>query len=178
MTSSTHVSCRQFLLASTAVLAVPIIIPRSVRGANERIVTGHVGVGGQGVSNLRNFQRLSDLAEPAAVCDVDKQHLAAVLKGLESGGSPKKCDGYGDYRRLLDRKDIDAVVVSTPDHWHTLVAIHACEAGKDVYCEKPLTLTIAEGRKLVDVARKHGRIVQTGSQQRSEYKGMSGSPAS
>ncbi len=172
MTASTHVSRRQFLLASTAALAVPTIIPRSVRGANERIVTGHVGVGGQGVSNLKNFQKLSDLCEPAALCDVDKLHLAAVLKGMEAGKSPKKCDGYGDYRRILDRKDIDAVVVSTPDHWHTLVTLHACEAGKDVYCEKPLTLTIAEGRKLVDVARKHNRIVQTGSQQRSEYKGM------
>ncbi len=74
----------------------------------------------------------------------------------------------GDYRRLLDRKDIDAVVVTTPDHWHALITIQACQAGKDVYCEKPLSLTVAEGRKMVDAARKHHRIVQTGSQQRSD----------
>jgi predicted dehydrogenase len=172
MTSLSSVSRRQFFLASTAALAVPYIIPRSVRGANERIVTGHVGVGGQGGANLKSFLKLADLAEPAALCDVDKLHLAATLKSLETGKGPKQCEGYGDYRRLLDRKDIDAVVVSTPDHWHTLVSIHACQAGKDVYCEKPLTLTIAEGRKMVDVARKQNRIVQTGSQQRSEYNGM------
>jgi predicted dehydrogenase len=72
-----------------------------------------------------------------------------------------------DYRRLLDRKDIDAVVICTPDHWHALTTIHACQAGKDVYCEKPLSLTIAEGRKMVEAARGHQRVVQTGSQQRS-----------
>jgi predicted dehydrogenase len=79
----------------------------------------------------------------------------------------RNCKGYGDYRELLDRKDIDAVVISTPDHWHALTTIAACEAGKDVYCEKPLSLTITEGRKMVEAARKNERIVQTGSQQRS-----------
>src|SRR3954466_7851839 len=167
-----HVSRRQFLPSSASALAVPYIIPRSVFGANERIVTGHVGVGGQGVSNLKNIMKLGAMAEPAALCDVDKNHLDAALKVAAAGKNAKKCDGYGDYRAILDRKDIDAVVVSTPDHWHALVSIHACEAGKDVYCEKPLTLTVAEGRTMVDVARKHNRIVQTGSQQRSEYKGM------
>jgi predicted dehydrogenase len=163
------VSRRQFLLSSSAALAVPYIIPRSVSGANERIVTGHVGVGRQGTFNLKKF---NTLAEPAALCDVDKDHLAVALKLLEEGKTPRKCEGYGDYRRILDRKDIDAVVVTTPDHWHAPITIHACEAGKDVYCEKPLTLTIAEGRRTVDAARKHNRIVQTGSQQRSEYNGM------
>jgi predicted dehydrogenase len=165
-----NVSRRQFLLGSTAALAIPYIIPRSVFGANERIVTGHVGVGRQGVANLKGFMNRAD---PAALCDVDQDHLAAALKLLENGeGSKKKVDGYGDYRKLLDRKDIDAIVVVTPDHWHAPITIHACQAGKDVYCEKPLTLTIAEGRKTVEAARRNNRIVQTGSQQRSEYKGM------
>jgi len=169
MAFPSNVSRRQFLLSSAAALAVPYIIPRSVRGANDRIVTGHVGVGRQGTFNLKKFR---DLAEPAALCDVDKGHLAAAMKLAQEDEDPKKCDGYGDYRRLLDRKDIDAVVVTTPDHWHAPITIHACQAGKDVYCEKPLTLTIAEGRKTVEAARKNNRIVQTGSQQRSEYNGM------
>jgi predicted dehydrogenase len=172
MSTNSHLSRRQFLLSATAAIAVPYIIPRSVFGANERIVTGHVGVGGQGVANLKSFLKLANLAEPAALCDVDKDHLAAAMKVALAGKSEKPLEGFRDYRRLLDRKDIDAVVVSTPDHWHALVTAHACQAGKDVYCEKPLTLTIAEGRKLVEVARKHNRVVQTGSQQRSEYKGM------
>ena len=165
MRTPSNVSRRQFLQSAAAAMAVPYIIPRSVFGANERIVTGHVGVGGQGMSNLKNFLKLAD---PAALCDVDKGHLADALKFVQGGKGAKPCEGYGDYRRLLDRKDIDAVVVSTPDHWHSGVTIHACEAGKDVYCEKPLTLTVAEGRKMVDAARKHHRIVQTGSQQRSD----------
>ena len=84
---------------------------------------------------------------------------------VEAAGN--KCEVFGDYRKLLERKDIDAVVVCTPDHWHALMTIDACQAGKDVYCEKPLTLTIAEGRKMVEAARANKRIVQTGSQQRS-----------
>jgi len=153
---------RQFLAAASAALAVPTIIPGRAFGANERVVTGHIGVGGQGMGNLRGFL---DLAEPAAVCDVDTSHLAKAVKEVMSTRS--KCDTYGDYRKLLDRKDIDAVVVSTPDHWHALPTIHACQAGKDVFCEKPLTLTISQGRAMVEAARANRRIVQTGSQQRS-----------
>jgi predicted dehydrogenase len=172
MSSTSRVSRRRFVTSATAALALPTIIPRSVFGANERIVTGYVGVGGQGVANLKSFLKLGDLTQTAALCDVDQDHLAAALKVVPASGGSNRCEGYGDYRSLLDRKDIDAVVVSTPDHWHALVTIHACQAGKDVYCEKPLTLTVAEGRKMVDVARKQNRVVQTGSQQRSEYKGM------
>jgi predicted dehydrogenase len=101
-----------------------------------------------------------------AVCDVDAAHLDVAR--TEASQKTPECKGHRDYRRLLDDKSIDAVVISTPDHWHALPMIHACQAGKDVYCEKPLSLTIAEGKAMVAAAREHGRIVQTGSQQRSD----------
>ena len=157
---------RQFLATAAATLAIPTILPRPVFGANDKVVTGHIGVRNQGAPNLRAFL---ELASPAAVCDVDRDVLARAAKLMENGGvsRPATC---GDYRKLLDRKDIDAVVIATPDHWHALMTIHACQAGKDVYCEKPLSLTIREGRAMVEAARTHHRVVQTGSQQRSEAR--------
>ena len=163
MTARRALSRRQFLksaAAGSAVIAAPLFIPARAFGANERIVTGHIGVGGQGTGNLKGF-----LENAAAVCDVDSQRVAKAIKLVEEKG--RKCEGFGDYRRLLDRSDLDAVVISTPDHWHALPTIHACQAGKDVYVEKPLSLTILEGRKMVEAARDKERIVQTGSQQRS-----------
>ncbi|MDB5351805.1 MAG: oxidoreductase domain protein [Planctomycetota bacterium] len=151
---------RRSFLAATAAVAFPAIIPARVFGANDRVITGHIGVGGQGTSNLKAF-----LKNAGALCDVDSNRLSLAAKVVAAIGSP--CDTFSDYRKLLDRKDIDAVVISTPDHWHALTTIHACQAGKDVYCEKPLSLTIAEGRAMVEAARKHKRVVQTGSQQRS-----------
>ncbi len=141
-------------LASTA-FAAPYFIPSSAFGANEKIVTGHIGVGGQGNGNLGGFG-----SQVGAVCDVDKRRMEAAAK--KTGGKP-----YSDYRKLLEQDDLDAVVISTPDHWHALTTIHACMAGKHVYCEKPLSLTIADGRAMVTAARKFDRVVQTGSQQRS-----------
>jgi predicted dehydrogenase len=105
----------------------------------------------------------------AAVCDVDKQRLETAKARVEKE-TGRACAAYHDYRKLLEDKSIDAVLISTPDHWHALPALQACEAGKDVYCEKPLTLTVAEGQALVKAARRHKRIVQTGSQQRSDPK--------
>jgi predicted dehydrogenase len=96
-----------------------------------------------------------------AVCDVDASHLAAGQKTFEG------VEGYADFRKLLERKDIDAVICGTVDHWHTLVSMAAMKAGKDVYCEKPLTLTIDEGRRLVEVQKQTKRVLQTGTQQRS-----------
>lgn len=129
--------------------------------AQDTIRIGCIGVGGQGKGNMRRV-----IKSVVAVCDVDKKHLAEAA-GQVNKTNGKNCATYGDYRKLLDRKDVDAVIVSTPDHWHALPSIHACQAGKDVYCEKPLTYSIVEGRVLAQQARKHGRIVQTGSQQRS-----------
>lgn len=162
MTHRASPNRRHFLSTAAAVLAVPTILPRSVFGANDRVVTGHIGVGNQGMANLKAFRK-----NAAAVCDVDATRLAGASKFLEVAGVSRPV-AERDYRTLLDRKDIDAVVVTTPDHWHALCTVHACQAGKDVYCEKPLSLTVAEGRTMVDAARKHGRVVQTGSQQRSD----------
>src|SRR4051794_3196699 len=166
MTQQRQPNRRQFVTAAAATLAMPTILPRSVFGANERVVTGHIGVRNQGLPNLKAFLKI---AAPAAVCDVDTRHLGAAVKAVEAS-SKSSCEGYKDYRRLLDRKDIDAVVITTPDHWHALMTIDACKAGKDVYCEKPLSLTISEGRKMVQAARANDRVVQTGSQQRSDAR--------
>jgi len=160
---------RQFLKQAAGALAIgaaPYVLPSQAFGASNRVVTGHIGTGGQGTSNLNAL--LKQGVSVGAVCDVDKSHAAATLKTLEGKGI--KCPSLGDYRKLLERKDINAVVVGTPDHWHALTTIHACQAGKDVYCEKPLTLTVVEGRKMVEAARANRRIVQTGSQQRSDPK--------
>jgi predicted dehydrogenase len=132
---------------------------------SERIRIGCIGVGNQGRGNLRKH-----IKNVLAVCEVDKKRLEAAQGQVEKA-TGRKPAAYGDYRHLLDNKEVDAVIITTPDHWHALPTIHACMAGKDVYCEKPLTLTIAEGRAMVRAARQYKRIVQTGSQQRSGYGG-------
>src|SRR4029077_9725891 len=101
-------------------------------------------------------------AHLAAVCDLSQAYMDHAVK--KAGTSPKQ---YNDYRKLLEAKDLDAVVIATPDHWHALQMIHACEAGKDVYVEKPLSLCVAEGRRMVEAARKHERVVQVGIMRRS-----------
>jgi len=132
--------------------------------ASERINIGFIGCGNQWGNNLRPL-----IKHAMAVCEVDAKRLAEAKTRIEKA-SNRPCAAYGDYRKMLENKDIDAVVVTTPDHWHALMTIHACQAGKDVYCEKPLSLTIAEGQAMVKAARKYNRIVQTGSQQRSDRK--------
>ncbi len=159
------VNRREFLKAAGVAVALPAIVPSSVFGADapsNRITVGCIGVGGQGSGNMRNFSRRRE-SQVVAVCDVDAAHSerAARSVGLDSKSS------YRDFRDLLARDDIDAGSVATPDHWHVPTSIAAVRLGKDVYCEKPLTLTIAEGRKLADEVKRYGRVFQTGSQQRS-----------
>lgn len=129
---------------------------------NEQIRIGCIGVGNQGRGNMGKH-----LKNVTAVCEVDSTRLGEARERVEKE-TKKSCAVYGDYRKLLEDKNVDAVVITTPDHWHALMTIDACAASKDVYCEKPLTLTIAEGQAMVRAARKYGRIVQTGSQQRSD----------
>ena len=158
-------------VAATASLPT-IISPRafgspSAAAPSDRIRLGFVGLGNRGSDNLNQLLKKSDRVDIVALCEVDAQRLKDAQQ-LVAEASGRKCPGYVDYRQLLENKDVDAVVITTPDHWHALPTIDACVAGKDVYCEKPLTLTIAEGQAMVAAARSHNRIVQTGSQQRSE----------
>jgi len=153
------------ITAAGAAFALPAIVPSSVFGANapSNIITiGSIGVGGMGTGNMRGFNGKKD-SKVVAVCDVDAEHREKARNtiGLDAKSA------YGDYREVLARDDIDAVVVCTPDHWHMPISIAAVRTGRDVYCEKPLTLTIAGGRALADEAKRYGRVVQTGSQQRS-----------
>ena len=140
--------------------AQPCVTPTP---SSEKIVLGFVGVGGMGNHTLRSFAKQPDV-EIAALCDVDKEHLDSTRKALAELRPGASVDTYTDFRRLLERGDIDAVVSSTPDHWHALVAIHAFEAGKDVYSEKPVSHTYAEGRAMMRACRHHGRVFQLGTQ--------------
>jgi len=139
-------------------------MPRRARArtsGNEKVVVGLIGCGWMGNHHIKYLQRRDDV-EIAALCDV---YIPRYEKALKKVGG--LCRGYQDFRHVLDRKDIDAVWIVTPDHWHALLAIYGCQAGKDVYVEKPLTTTLHEGRKIVETARRYGRIVQVGTQQRS-----------
>jgi predicted dehydrogenase len=129
--------------------------------ASDRPVVGCIGVNGQGRWNMALIKRHADVA---AVCDLDSRHLAEAQKAAGD-----RADAHDDYRRVLERKDIDAVSIATPDHWHTKIAIEAMQAGKDVYCEKPLTLTIDEGKRICEVVKNTSRVFQVGTQQRSDF---------
>jgi len=135
---------------------------RSTRpGANDRIGLGFIGVGNRGRQLMDAFLHHDDV-RVVALCDVDQTMLAKAVKKLS-----ERVDTCKDFRRLLERKDIDAVVIATPDHWHAIQTVEACKAGKDVYVEKPLSITVQEGRIMVRAARKYGRVVQVGTQRRS-----------
>jgi len=133
--------------------------------ANDKINVALIGSGGMGRGDLRDFLRNPEI-ECLAIADVDTAQSAKGVELVEEmrGSRP---DTFQDFRKILDRKDIDAVIVATPDHWHALPTIMACQAGKDVYCEKPLATSIEEGRRMVSAARKYNRVVQIGTQQRS-----------
>ena len=132
-----------------------------IAGAAERIGVGIIGCGNKGQALWKNFLARPEV-QPVAVSDVYQPYLD---KGVELAGG--KAAAHRDFRHLLDDKNVEAVVIATPDHWHALMAVMACRAGKDVYVEKPLSLTVAEGRTMVRAARQHNRVVQVGSQQRS-----------
>jgi predicted dehydrogenase len=133
----------------------------SVLGANDRIRLGFIGVGGRGRSLVNTFRAQPD-CQIVALCDVYRPHVEKANQPLEG-----KADQYGDFREVLDRNDVDAVVIASPDHWHAIQTIAACDAGKDVYCEKPVSMTVREGRRMVEAARRNERIVQIGTQRRS-----------
>jgi predicted dehydrogenase len=134
--------------------------------ASDRLAIGSIGVGGQGYRLMTEAPKKRADVELVAACDVDADCLEAAIakSGLEDVAA------YGDFRALIERKDIDAVTLATPDHWHTLIAVAAMRAGKDVYCEKPMTLTIDEGKVFTRVAAETGRVVQVGTHQRSDLR--------
>lgn len=134
---------------------------------NERITLGFIGLGGMGRGHLGGFLG-NPQVQVLAVCDVYEPNRLQAKEMVDRRYGNSDCKAYNDFRELLDRDDIDAVVIATPDHWHTLISIYACQTGKDVYCEKPLTLTVEEGKALVQAVRRYGRVFQVGSQQRSD----------
>jgi len=177
-----EVTRRQFLkgtAVATAGFLAPTIVPASVFGADapsERITIGFIGVGRMGTGDLRELMGFKQV-QIVAVCDVDANRIQNAQKTVEAhygkqsaGGTYKGCVTFGDYRDLVARDDIDAVSIATPDHWHVLPAIAAAKAGKDIFLQKPLSLTIREGRVLSDTVRRYNRIFQVGSQQRSDAR--------
>ncbi len=171
------ISRRRFVqgVGATAV-AAPMIVPRSVFGGeekaapSERITLGFIGMGKMNRGHLGRFLGYGD-CQVLAVCEVDttrREHAKKTVDDRYSkDGTYKGCDAYNDHREIIARGDIDAVVIATPDHWHTHPIVDACKAKKDIYCEKPVTLTIAEAKLCIDAVRKHEVVFQTGSQQRS-----------
>jgi predicted dehydrogenase len=176
MVLSSSISRRQFLGRGAALaaagLAAPYLIPAGVLaapgkvGPNERIGIGGIGIGRQG-SGVVAAAMATGQVRFVAVADVSVKNGQAIAKRFE-------CEAFKEYRKLLERKDVDAVITATPDHWRALVCIHACQAGKDIYAEKPMSLTVREGRLMVKAVRKYHRVFQTGSQQRSDARNRFG----
>lgn len=134
-------------------------------GPNDRPGIALVGCGGMGRGDAKNATRFGEII---ALCDVDEKHVSqAAEQFTKDGKTPAK---YADFRKLMERDDVHVIITATPDHWHTLVNLAACQAGKDVYAEKPLTLTVEEGKHLIKAVHKHKNVLQTGTQQRSDAR--------
>jgi predicted dehydrogenase len=152
---------RTFAAAIAAGSAASAWSSQSIAGANDRVRVGIIGCGGRGRGLWRTFLS-KKVVEPVAACDVYEPFLNRAVQATQGKATP-----FRDFRRLLDRKDIEVVIVASPDHWHALQTVMACRSGKDVYVEKPLCLMPIEGRAMVNAARRYSRVVQVGSQQRS-----------
>jgi len=179
MSRNTDLTRRGFLKgAAAAALAAPYVIPADALGLDarpspsNRICVAGIGTGGRGSGHMRALSQYDDV-ELLAVCDVDKRRRLSIKQYIDKryeqtrGTTYAGCDDYADFREVLDRPDIDAVVIGTPDHWHAPLTTYAAKAGKDIYCEKPMSNTIAGGRKAADAVKRYGRVFQTGSQERS-----------
>jgi predicted dehydrogenase len=157
-----NIERRNFIKQSLATGMVAAASSSRILGANERIRVGAIGLGRQGRGLTVGFKKNQDV-EIVALCDVYEPHIAQTISEAKLEG----VQSYKDFRQVLERKDVDAVIIGTPDHWHALNTILACQAGKDVYLEKPVSVTVIEGRKMVEAGRRHSRIIQVGTQQRS-----------
>lgn len=156
---------RQFLKQSSLGLLGVTLLPSAYGkiAPSDRLRIAHIGVGGMGNNHMKWFAGLPEV-DVVALCDVDEQHLSTSLKTMDTLQPGKKVDGYGDFRHILDRKDIDAITCATPDHWHAQIATLAFQAGKDVYGEKPLSYDVKEGQMMLKNLEKHNRIFQLGTQ--------------
>ncbi|HEY6166560.1 MAG TPA: Gfo/Idh/MocA family oxidoreductase [Verrucomicrobiae bacterium] len=171
-----NLSRRQFLRSSAVAASAPFILPSHIWAAktkpNDRLTLGFIGMGKQARGLLGGFLGKKE-CQAVAVCDVDTTRRNAGKKQVEDyyakqrESDHKGCATYVDFRELIGRKDIDAVVIATPDHWHAIISITAANAGKDIYCEKPMSESIHEARAMVNAVRKNKRVFQTGSMQRS-----------
>lgn len=162
-----QINRRSFLKSSiltTAALSLPVHSWAQVRGANDDIRVAIIGFNGQGKSDLEDFRKVPGV-RVVALCDVDKQVLEFQAQKFRDRSEP--IETYTDVRKLLENKDIDAISTATPNHWHALIAIWAIQAGKDVYVQKPVSHNVSEGRRIVEFARKHKKMVQTGTQSRA-----------
>ena len=162
-------SKRRNFLKSTAVASAPLILPSSIWGAkvkpNDRVVMGFIGMGKQNNGLLNNF--IGQGIQAVAVCDVDTNRRKNAEKIVNQKHKNSDCQAFVDYREITEDKNIDAVCIATPDHWHSVITISALKNGKDVYCEKPLTHNIHESVEVIKAVKKYNRILQTGSMQRS-----------
>jgi predicted dehydrogenase len=157
---------RELLAGAAGVIGFPAIIPPSVQGANERITLGCLGVGRMGSGNLRSFLRQPDV-RVAAICDVQRSRREQQKAIVNKQYGDNSAQTYNDFRELLDRKDIDAVMIATGERWHPIIAAEAARRGKHIYCEKPLSLTVADAKAVRGAVRQSGVVFQFGTQQRS-----------
>jgi predicted dehydrogenase len=179
MLQNKSINRRQFLrqaaVTATGAIALPYIVPSTSLGQagnaapSNRIVIGCIGVGGQGTGNMRALMGHKDV-RVVAVCDVNEERRKKAKDIVDERHDDKECSMYNDFRDLLARKDIDAVMIAPQDHWHALIAVAAAKAGKDMYLEKPLGVAVTEGQAIRDAVRRYGRVFQTGTQQRSDRK--------
>lgn len=168
---------RTFVAGSAAAIAAPMMLTgkpwayaqQGETPANGKIHVGMIGTGIRGRNMLRNYFLRSDRFHVGAICEVDTNRREHYQHFIHEHYGNTDCAAYNDFHELLAREDLDAVVIATPDHWHANMIIHACNAGKDIYCEKPLTLSLTEGKTVIEAVRKHGIVFQTGSQQRTEF---------
>jgi predicted dehydrogenase len=170
--ATSQFSRRQFLKRATTAAALPLIVPGSVLGLNgavapsNRIVFGAIGVGNRALDTLPTFLSFPDI-QYVAVSDCRADRLKNAKAKVDAKYGNQDCTAYPDFRELLANPGVDAVSIATGNRWHGLLSIYAARAGKDIYCEKPITLTIGEGRKLVETCRRFGTIYQAGTQRRS-----------
>ena len=160
---------RRRFLKTVGAAALPLVLPASVFAqagrppASERIVMATIGTGSQGTGDMGGFMGFPEV-QMVAVCDVVPEHRERAQQRVNEKYGNKDCKAYSDFREVLARPDIDAVLIGTPDHWHALISIEACRHGKDIYCEKPESLTVREGRAMVEAVRRYGRVFSGGSQ--------------